>query len=99
VELLFVDAACLMKRRDSEIFNSAAKRRKPNSSKKKANQCPPALWIRRAALDTAVNSPSYAPRDPKEAEQLGLKVVVVGIPRPPRKAIERICYFLRNSSD
>jgi hypothetical protein len=27
---------------------------------------------------------SYAPRDPKEAEQFGIKVVVVDIPRPPK---------------
>jgi CCR4-NOT transcriptional regulation complex NOT5 subunit len=31
---------------------------------------------------------SYAPRDPKEAEQFGIKVVVVDIPRPPRNAID-----------
>jgi len=27
---------------------------------------------------------SYAPRDPKEAAQFGIKVVVVDIPRPPK---------------
>jgi CCR4-NOT transcriptional regulation complex NOT5 subunit len=31
---------------------------------------------------------SYAPRDPKEAAQFGIKVVVVDIPRPPRNAID-----------
>jgi hypothetical protein len=30
---------------------------------------------------------SYAPRDPKEAAQFGVKVVVVDMPRPPRLPI------------
>ena len=37
---------------------------------------------------------SYAPRDPKEAAQLGNTIVVVHIPRPPRNAIDvtpRVC--------
>jgi hypothetical protein len=48
-----------------------------------------ALGIRNAALDTAFKlRGSYAPRNPKEAEQFGIKVVVVDIPRPPRNAID-----------
>jgi hypothetical protein len=31
---------------------------------------------------------SYTPRDPEEAAQFGIKVVVVDIPRPPRNAID-----------
>ncbi len=42
-----------------------------------------------ARLDTAFKlRGSYAPRNPKEAEQFGTKVVVVDIPRPPRNAID-----------
>jgi hypothetical protein len=45
--------------------------------------------IRHTALDTAFKlRGSYAPRNPKEAEQFGIKVVVVDIPRPPRNAID-----------
>jgi hypothetical protein len=41
--------------------------------------------IRHTALDTAFKlRGSYAPRNPKEAEQFGIKVVVVDIPRPPK---------------
>ena len=48
-----------------------------------------ALGIRHAALDTAFKlRGSYASRDPKEAAQFGIKVVVVDIPRPPRNAID-----------
>ena len=44
-----------------------------------------ALSIRLAALDTAFKlRGSYAPRDPKEAEQFGIKVVVLDMPRPPK---------------
>jgi hypothetical protein len=44
-----------------------------------------ALGIRHSALRTAFElHGSYAPRDPKEAEQFGIKVVVVDIPRPPK---------------
>jgi hypothetical protein len=44
-----------------------------------------ALGIRLAALDTAFKlRGSYAPRDPKEAEHFGVKVIVVDIPRPPK---------------
>ena len=47
-----------------------------------------ALGIRHAALDTAFKlRGSCAPRNPKEAEQFGIKVVVVDIPRPPRNTI------------
>jgi hypothetical protein len=48
-----------------------------------------ALGIRHAALDTAFKlRGSYAPRDPKESAQFGIKVIVVDIPRPPRNAID-----------
>lgn len=48
-----------------------------------------ALGIRHSALRTAFElHGSYAPRNPKEAEQFGIKVVVVDIPRPPRNAID-----------
>ena len=48
-----------------------------------------ALGIRHTALDTAFKlRGSWAPRNPKEAEQFGIKVVVVDIPRPPRNAID-----------
>ena len=54
-----------------------------NEGKKRINV--PALGIRHTALDTAFKlRGSYAPRDPKEAEQFGIKVVVVDIPRPPK---------------
>ena len=54
-----------------------------NGGKKRINV--PALGTRHAALDTAFKlRGSYAPRDPKEAEQFGIKVVVVDIPRPPK---------------
>jgi hypothetical protein len=47
------------------------------------------LEIQTRALDMAFElHGSYAPRDPKEAEQFGIKVVVVDIPRPPRNAID-----------
>ena len=58
-----------------------------NEGKKRINV--PALGIRHAALDTAFKlRGSYAPRSPKEAEQFGVKVIVVDIPRPPRNAID-----------
>jgi hypothetical protein len=45
--------------------------------------------IRLSSLRTAFElHGSYAPRDPKEAEQFGIKVVVVDIPGPPRNAID-----------
>ncbi len=48
-----------------------------------------ALTVRLNALREAFRlHGSYAPRDPKEAEQFGIKVVVVDIPRPPRNAID-----------
>jgi hypothetical protein len=48
-----------------------------------------ALAIRHASLRTAFElHGSYAPRDPKEAAQFGIKVVVVDIPRPPRNPID-----------
>jgi hypothetical protein len=44
-----------------------------------------ALTIRHAALDTAFKlRSSYAPRDPAEAAQFGVKVIVVDMPRPPK---------------
>jgi hypothetical protein len=44
-----------------------------------------ALGIRLSSLRPAFElHGSYAPRDPKEAEQFGIKVVVVDIPRPPK---------------
>jgi hypothetical protein len=44
-----------------------------------------ALEIQSKALDMAFQlHGSYAPREPKEAEQYGIKVVVIDIPRPPR---------------
>jgi hypothetical protein len=44
-----------------------------------------ALEIQSKALDMAFQlHGSYAPRDPKEAEQFGIKVVVVDVPRPPK---------------
>jgi len=44
-----------------------------------------ALGIRHTALDTAFKLRGrYAPRDPAEAAQFGIKVVVVDIPRPPK---------------
>jgi hypothetical protein len=47
------------------------------------------LRIRHSSLRTAFElHKSYAPRDTKEAAQFGIKVVVVDIPRPPRKAID-----------
>jgi hypothetical protein len=54
-----------------------------NEGKKRINV--PALGIRHTALDTAFKlRGSYAPRDPAEAAQFGIKVVVVDIPRPPK---------------
>jgi hypothetical protein len=54
-----------------------------NEGKKRINV--PALGIRHTALDTAFKlRGSYAPRDPKEAEHFGIKVVVLDMPRPPR---------------
>lgn len=48
-----------------------------------------ALGIRMTALDTAFRlRGSYAPRNPKEAEQFGIKVVVLDMPRPPRLPID-----------
>jgi len=44
-----------------------------------------ALGIRHSALRTAFElHGSYAPRDPKEAAQFGVKVIVLDMPRPPR---------------
>ena len=44
-----------------------------------------ALEIQTRALEMAFQlHGSYAPRDPKEAEQFGIKVVVVDMPRPPK---------------
>jgi hypothetical protein len=44
-----------------------------------------ALGIRLSSLRTAFElHGSYAPRDPKEAAQFGVKVIVVDIPRPPK---------------
>ena len=58
-----------------------------NEGKRRINVA--ALGIRLAALDTAFKlRGSYAPRNPKEAEQFGIKVVVVDIPRPPRLPID-----------
>jgi hypothetical protein len=43
-----------------------------------------ALGIRHAALRTAFElHGSYAPRDPKEAAQYGVRIIRVDIPRPP----------------
>ena len=54
-----------------------------NEGKRRINV--PALGIRHAALDTAFKlRRSYAPRNPKEAEQFGVKVVVLDMPRPPK---------------
>ena len=54
-----------------------------NGGKKRINVA--ALGIRHTALDTAFKlRGSYAPRDPKEAEQFGIKVVVLDMPRPPK---------------
>ena len=54
-----------------------------NEGKKRINVA--ALGIRNAALDTAFKlRGSYAPRNPKEAEQFGIKVVVLDMPRPPK---------------
>ena len=58
-----------------------------NEGKKRINVA--ALGIRHTALDTAFKlRGSYAPRDPAEAAQFGIKVVVVDVPRPPRNAID-----------
>jgi hypothetical protein len=54
-----------------------------NEGKRRINVA--ALGIRHTALDTAFKlRGSYAPRDPKAAEQFGNMVVVVDIPRPPK---------------
>ena len=54
-----------------------------NEGKKRINVA--ALGIRHAALDTAFKlRGSYAPRNPKEAEQFGVKVIVMDMPRPPK---------------
>ena len=46
-----------------------------------------ALGIRHSALRTAFElHGSYAPRDPKEAEQFGVKVVIDDLPGPPGEA-------------
>jgi terminase small subunit-like protein len=58
-----------------------------NEGKRRINAA--ALGIRHTALDTAFKlRGSYAPRDPAEAAQFGIKVVVVDIPRPPRNTID-----------
>jgi hypothetical protein len=47
-----------------------------------------ALGIRHQALDTAFKlKGSYAPRDPAEAAQYGIRVVIMDMPRPPRQPI------------
>ena len=47
-----------------------------------------ALEIQSKALDMAFQlHGSYAPRDPKEAAQFGVKVIVIDVPRPARDAI------------
>ena len=44
-----------------------------------------ALDIQSKALDMAFHlHGSYAPRDPAEAAQFGIKVVVIDVPRPPK---------------
>jgi hypothetical protein len=44
-----------------------------------------ALGTRHTALDTAFKlRGSYAPRDPAEAAQFGIKVVIMDMPRPPK---------------
>jgi len=44
-----------------------------------------ALGIRLSSLRTAFElHGSYAPRDPKEAAQFGVKVIVLDMPRPPK---------------
>jgi hypothetical protein len=44
-----------------------------------------ALGIRHNALDTAFKlRGSYAPRDPAEAAQFGVKVIILDMPRPPK---------------
>jgi len=54
-----------------------------NEGKRRINVA--ALGIRHTALDTAFKlRGSYAPRDPKEAEQFGVKVIVMDMPRPPK---------------
>jgi hypothetical protein len=54
-----------------------------NEGKRRINVA--ALGIRPAALDTAFKlRGSYAPRNPAEAAQFGVKVIVVDIPRPPK---------------
>jgi hypothetical protein len=58
-----------------------------NEGKRRINIA--ALGIRHTALDTAFKlHGSYAPRNPAEAAQFGIKIVVVDIPRPPRNAID-----------
>jgi hypothetical protein len=58
-----------------------------NEGKQRINVA--ALGIRHAALDTAFKlRGSYAPRDPRAAEQFGNQVIIVDIPRPPRNAID-----------
>ena len=54
-----------------------------NEGKKRVNVA--ALGIRHQALDTAFKlRGSYAPRDPAEAAQFGIKVVIIDVPRPPK---------------
>jgi len=54
-----------------------------NEGKKRINV--PALGIRHTALDTAFKlRGSYAQRDARAAEQFGIKVVVLDMPRPPK---------------
>ena len=57
-----------------------------NEGKKRINVA--ALGIRLGALrELFLLHGSYAPRDPKEAAQFGVKVVVMDLPRPPRLPI------------
>lgn len=54
-----------------------------NEGRKRINVA--ALAIRLAAVrELFLLHGSYAPRDPKEAAQFGVKVVVMDLPRPPR---------------
>ena len=44
-----------------------------------------ALGLRHTALDTAFKlRGSYAPRDPAEAAQFGVEVIILDMPRPPK---------------
>ena len=65
----------LLDAEETKFFNDGKKRVKVE-----------ALAIRHAALRTAFElHGSYAPRDPKEAAQYGVRVIRVDIPRPPNE--------------